>query len=275
MGVRDAPAPPTLLAEYQARFSETELSVGGGRWRWRETHGRGPALMLLPGAQGTGDMFYRTALALGDDFRVITATPPAWADCERVAASLPVLLDALSLATTHLLGSSLSGVVVQWFAQAHPRRIDTLFLANTFCDATRHQINMPTPEQIEHTQADALLERMLGNMLAAPESEVAHAELREAARALMGPQQSAETLKARLLALRLARPAPRVPLGDDRIVLIDDDADPVITPDMRTSLRKRYADCEHHAIAGGGHYPAILRPQAYESILRARLERAG
>jgi maspardin len=112
---------------------------------------------------------------------------------------------------------------------------------------------------------------MLDKMLAAPESDPAHAELKAAAASLMGSRQTADDLKARVLALRLAKPAPVVAVPRERIVLIDDDEDPVISPPMRIGLRERYGGCDHHSIAGGGHYPAILRPQIYESILRARL----
>ena len=114
---------------------------------------------------------------------------------------------------------------------------------------------------------------MVERMLAAPVSEPAHEELKHAVRALMGPRQSAEALKARVLALRRAAPAPKLELPAERIVLIDDDADPVIPPAMRNALRERYAASEMHAIDGGGHYPSILRPQAYAGIVQRRLQR--
>ena len=123
------------LEAYQSSTPESTIGVPGGEWRFRESATAGPVLLMLPGAQGTGDMFYKTALMLGGRYRVITATPPAWPDCERIAASLAEFVDALALSDMHLLGSSLSGYTVQLFARDHAARIRTLFLANTFCDA--------------------------------------------------------------------------------------------------------------------------------------------
>lgn len=272
MNVRHAT--PAALAQFQRNHPEVAVGVPGGTWLVRETRRSGEPLVLLPGAQGTADIFYRTAELLGTDFRVITATPPALADCAAQAESLAALLDALGLGRVHLLGSSLSGHVVQWFAQRHADRIATLFLVGTFCDAAPYQAVMPSAEALAATPAPRLLGGMLAKVLAAPEQEPADGELKEVLRELMEARQGAETLHTRLLALRLARPVPPVPLPAGRVVLIDDDADPVIPPAMRTQLRERYAACEHHAIDGGGHYPHVLRPERFAAVLRERLRHA-
>jgi hypothetical protein len=90
-------------------------------------------------------------------------------------------------------------------------------------------------------------------------------------RSLVGPVQTAEEYKARLITLLGSRPIDRMPVSDDRVVLIDDDDDPSILPAMRALMRERYGSAWHYMIAGGGHLPAILRPRSVVSVLLARL----
>ena len=170
------------LTHYQRTHPEITVGVPGGEWHYRETRRDGTVLVLLPGAQATADLFYRVAAALGRDLRVITATPPPLADCWAIADSLAHFLDALGLRRANLLGSSLSGHVLQLFAQRYPQRVEKLFLANTFADAAPFQAHMPPAEAIAATPADKLLAGMLDKMLSAPEPEPVHVELKQAAR---------------------------------------------------------------------------------------------
>lgn len=75
-----------------------------------------------------------------------------------------------------------------------------------------------------------------------------------------------------MLALRLSGPVDRVPLPSERVVLIDGDDDPVILPAMREHLRQLYAGSPHHVIAGGGHYPYVLRAQQYAAAIARELK---
>jgi hypothetical protein len=64
-----------------------------------------------------------------------------------------------------------------------------------------------------------------------------------------------------------------MPVSDDRVVLIDDDADPNILPEMRALIRGRYGSAWQYMIGGGGHLPAIQRPHSVVSVLLDRLGR--
>jgi hypothetical protein len=70
-----------------------------------------------------------------------------------------------------------------------------------------------------------------------------------------------------------SRPIDRMPVSDDRVILIDDDADPSILPEMRALTRGRYGSAWHYTIDGGGHLPAIQRPQSVVSVLLDRIGR--
>jgi pimeloyl-ACP methyl ester carboxylesterase len=56
-------------------------------------------------------------------------------------------------------------------------------------------------------------------------------------------------------------------------MVIDDDRDPMMPAAMRIALRERYAQAEKHPIQGGGHLPAIQRPQEFASLVASRLQR--
>lgn len=261
------------LRHFQLMYPLHTVAVSGGNWTYRETESTGPTLLMLPGAQGTADFFYKTAIELGRDFRLIAATPPACAEMERLSDALAGFLDAMGILRVNLLGSSLSGYLVQLFAHKYPSRVGQLILANTFTDASTWQATRPTPEAFAQMDPAAVLRNMLGAIEGATETEAVHAEFKEVARALIGTDQNAETLKSRVLGILLTKPIARAPIADSNIAFIDDDDDPVILPEMRRIMRAAYAGCEHHIIVGGGHYPAILRPQEYAKVIRHRLAR--
>ena len=263
------------LRAFQRRYPEESVSLEKLTWTYRRTRGVGPALLLLPGAQGTGDMFYETALALGDHLDLVTVTYPASLDSEAVADGLALLMGHLAMERANLLGSSLGGYLAQLFAVRHSHRIETLFIANSFCDAGPFQAAMPSASEFTALSAETVMKGLLDKMATAGEPEPAHRCLKDVVQALVGPVQSAETLKARLLAVLTCKPVPPLPLADSRVVLIECDDDPVILPSMRASLRERHLAAEQHTISGGGHYPGILRSQEYAAILAIRLSCAG
>jgi hypothetical protein len=108
-------------------------------------------------------------------------------------------------------------------------------------------------------------------MLDAPATDPGQVAMRTAMRALVGPVQTADEYKARLMTLLESRPIDRMPVSDDRVVVIDDNADPGILPEMRTLLRERYGSSWHYTIGGGGHLPAIQRPNSVVAVLLDRL----
>jgi len=73
-----------------------------------------------------------------------------------------------------------------------------------------------------------------------------------------------------LVAVPKSKQVTLLPLPPGRIVMIDDE-DPVILPPMRAAVSERYAGVKHHAIAGSGHYPGILRANEYDRIIERRL----
>lgn len=109
-----------------------------------ETHGAGPALVMIHGGLGGGEgcapMMLHHAAALSPAFRVIaydrrasgrSATPAAGYSIANYAADLRALLDHLGVDQAHILGSSAGGPIALRFALDYPQSVKTLLLINT------------------------------------------------------------------------------------------------------------------------------------------------
>lgn len=261
------------LEKFQTRFPERLIVVGGAEWRIRQTGAAAVTLILLPGAQGTGDVFYKTALDLEGRVNCITVTPPAWSEIDRLADGFKELLDVLELANVALLGSSLFGFVAQVFAAKHPERVGTLFLASTFFDASQIQRALPAPEQLARLAPEVVANEMPSWLVPPSEASARPNEVKTILKTMIGSKQPFSTLKSRAMALALCQPVGPVPLSPERIVIIDSDDDPVVPPEAREALRERYRDSKHYNIAGGGHYPAIFVPDAFAQAISASVVR--
>jgi len=251
------------LAEFRRQHAVRASTLNGAEWSWVAA-GSGPCLVLLPGAQGTAEVFFKQ-FALADRWRVVAVTYPAQTDGAVLADGLAGFLDSLGIARASLAGTSLGGYVAQLFAARHPERVEKLILTCTFVDPGPVQ----APEKLaaaRDTPADTLKQQALGRVRAAPEGELKGVQLD-----LIGEKQSAANIQARMLAVQMAQPVPPLTIAPGDITVIDCDNDPVIPPAVRAAVRERYAGAGHFNIAGGSHYPYILCGDEYNRIVAARL----
>ena len=258
--------------EYRDRFTRQIETIDGREWVFVESGGSGPSIVMVPGMQGTGDVFYKQVLSLGDQMRMIALSYPAEPDPEKLSDGLTKFCDRKGLAKTNLLGSSIGGYWAQIFALRNSGRIETLFIANSLIDAGSIQAAGQRPEEIEAMSLEAVRDRFMGYIENYDVSNPAMAELKE----IMVDQvcegvQPPETLKSRMLTMATAIPVPVLPIPDTQIVVIDCEDDPIMGQSIRTEVRERYAGAEQHTLATGGHYPAVMNADPYTSIIRNRL----
>jgi pimeloyl-ACP methyl ester carboxylesterase len=266
--------PNPLLDAVRLRYQARSFVVDGCTWSVRDTGATTPTaipLVLLPGALGTGDVFYQVLAELGSDRRIITVSFPPLGDARLLAEGFTRLLDAMELPLIDLLGTSLGGYVAQLVALQNPARLRKLVLANTFWDPGLQQSRWPAaPLYAQRTPTDVLAAAR-AQLESGAEPTPEHAELKRVMLGMVGGEQDGQGVKAMRLAVLTAVPLPRVPLADAAIVLIDDDEDPVIAPETRAAMRERYAGCLQIRIKGGGHFPANLRPADYRAAIMAAL----
>src|SRR5215813_9398268 len=143
-----------------------------------EEHGRGPALMLVPGLNGVGAFWARQIPDLARDFRVIvhdhrgagqsTHSRIAYS-VEQMADDVLRLMDKLGIASAHLVGHSTGGAIGQVIAQDHPDRLHSLVLSATWAgrDAYFRRLFESRREVLTRLGVDAYL-RASVLMLAPP-----------------------------------------------------------------------------------------------------------
>jgi maspardin len=261
------------LDAFKRAAAEASVETRYGPWRYRRTPGTDSLpTLLLPGIQGGGDVFYELALRIGDTVPLIVASAPDIEDVDAMVDSTLQFLDALGFTRINLLGSSLGGYLVQAVALAQPGRINQLIIANGFYDPAPFQKSLPPVSVLASTPAAGLVQKGLKSMLETPDDDPGHVALKTVMQALVGPVQPVENYRSRTLLLASAGALERPNVPDERVMVIDDDRDPMMPAAMRNALRKRYAQAEQHRIEGGGHLPAIQRPQEFASLVASRLQ---
>ncbi|MFM8768346.1 MAG: alpha/beta fold hydrolase [Rubrivivax sp.] len=237
----------TVLA--QGRAVEIVRTAGSGS---------GFPVLWLPGAQGTAESWCRQLLAYGDRRTMVAIHYHADDAAPVLAEGVVAVANALGLERFDLVGSSLGGYLAQWVAVRHPQRLNRVVLGNTFFDPTPTQ----SPEKLaalEGRSAAEIHAEALGRLQALPEGEFKALQLE-----LVGRCQAPELLRARMLAVQRATPLPPLGLPDAQLLIVECDNDPLIPPPMRAALRAAYPGAQSVVIEGGGHYPFLLRAEAYE-----------
>ncbi len=254
---------------------ERAVRVDGLLWKVIATRGRhgGPTLVMLPGTLGTAAIFREPIERLGGSVRMVSLTYPLIDDIERLADSLAALMDKLAIPHASVVGSSLGGFLAQHFAARHPQRVDKLILGNTLCDPglTRRIVQRQPVEELRAAPATRHRDMVLASVRSWPETEPAVTQLKalliDSGTRLLSPR----AMKARVLAVQAAPAAPALAIAGARITIIDCEDDPLLPRAVQDDVVRRYPGARHVRLKTGGHYPYIVRPDAYCAVLERAL----
>jgi len=117
------------------------LENQGARIYWDE-QGQGEPILLIMGLGWPSDMWYRTRPVLNPRYRTIafdnrgagrSGVPSGPYSIATMASDAGAVLDAAGIASAHLLGASMGGMIAQEFALRYPERVRSLVLACTAC----------------------------------------------------------------------------------------------------------------------------------------------
>ena len=259
---------------FAAAHPETRMVLNTRDWGVVDA-GAGPALLLIPGTLGRGDVFWQQIATLSDRLRVVAVTYPETGGIAEWADDLVALLDRLSIETASVLGSSLGGYLAQYLAAIHPGRVDRLFAANTLCSAREVAGRMPYALDLDAAPI-AILRDGFGGGLGAWAK--AHPDQTDLVALLMGEVNGRipePELRMRLKALKTAPDLPPLTLERARVITIEADDDPLIPPEMRAAVRARLTPGTAYRFLSGGHFPYVARPTDYTALLEQALGLEG
>ncbi len=261
--------PPELLADFRRRHPNRTVSVGPVTWRYR-TAGTGPALLLLHGMAGSGDIWFQQIDALAGERHLVAVTYPLVGSLADLRHGIDAVLTAEGIERFSVLGTSLGGYLAQYLLAREPDRIDRAIFANTF----------PPNDLIARSSKG--LARSLGFL---PNRLVSAFLRRNVERNLVPAGDGSELLGyllheqfsgADVKRTFLARyrcvvdpfdaPTPQAP-----VTIFDSDNDPLVAEPLRRLLRATYPDAPVRTFAGAGHFPYVNRPGAYTAAVRAAL----
>lgn len=259
--------------QFLDRYPPISTQVNGEEWTYHDTGGRGPVIVLLPGGQGTGAMFYEQLLELGEHYRMIAVGYPGLASANQIAMDLLTLLEDLIIDRATLVGSSLGGYVAQIIALHAPQQIQRLVLASTFSDCSAEKRLFPSESEALEISADAFVSGTVDKVRAIDAKTNGEAALKAVIPMEVGARQSAEQFKKRILCVIRSTALPPLGLDDKQIAIIDCADDSVITEETRNLLRSRHPNASIYALEYGDHYPAIVVSEQFNAILAKELEK--
>src|SRR5215207_2052031 len=101
---------------FAALHPEQRIVINDREWGYVAVGDSGPALLLIPGTLGRGDIFWQQIEALEGRARIVAVTYPRNGGVTEWASDLAELCGRLDLGRVTVLGSSLGGYVAQYFA---------------------------------------------------------------------------------------------------------------------------------------------------------------
>jgi pimeloyl-ACP methyl ester carboxylesterase len=250
---------------------EQRVVIGRREWGYVKAGESGPALLLIPGTLGRGDIFWQQIGALKDRARIVAVTYPESGGVAEWASDLAELCGMLRLGKVTVLGSSLGGYVAQYFAATYPQIAERLIGANTLSSVAEIATRPPYSSDLDNGPIDELRAGFGHGLGAWRESHPEQAELVDLLLAEVAGRIPEPELRARLNALKRGPELPPLDMPGERIATIEGADDPLIPPAMRDAVRARLKPSVAYRFEWGGHFPYIARPGLYVSLLEEQL----
>lgn len=249
------------LEAFRSRFPVTTVEVSGLPTEVVRTSGGGVPVLWLHGALGTAEIFFKQFMAWGEVRELVAARLPPLLDGRELGDFVVACADGLHIERFDLVGTSLGGYVAQWVGAEHAPRLRRLVIGNSFRDPSSLQ-SADKLRALEGSTSEALARDTLARIQAAPDGELKEIQL-----ALMSPPEASNALRSRMLAVQHACVAPALEIADRNILIVECDNDALIPAAVRTDLRDAHPGATTVEIAQGGHYPYILRADAYNAAV--------
>ncbi|MDB5882294.1 MAG: hypothetical protein JWP43_2172 [Ramlibacter sp.] len=251
----------STLKALRSQWPVSTIELHGARAQILRTTGGGVPVLWLHGAVGTAEVFFKQFMAWGATRNLVALNLPPLVDGHALGEFVISCADALDIERFDLVGTSLGGYVAQWVAVDHAMRLRRLVVGNSFRDAAPLQ-TADKLHALEKSSAETVAQDALARIQAEPGGELKQVQL-----TLMSPASAGNMLRSRLLAVQQALPLPPLAIPDRDILLVECDNDPLIPANVRKDLRDAHPGARVVDIPDGGHYPYILRVDAYNTAV--------
>jgi maspardin len=256
---------------FAARHPEQRTLIGDREWGYVEVGEAGPALLLIPGTLGRGDIFWQQMEALEGRARIVAVTYPRSGGVAEWASDLAELCGRVGLGRVTVLGSSLGGYLAQYFAAAYPHMIEGLIAANTLHSVAGVASRPPYSSDLDNAPIEELRAGFGRGLGVWRDAHPEQAELIDLLMAEVDGRIPEPELRARLNALKHGPELPPLEMARERIATIESADDPLIPPPMREAVRARLKPSVAYRFEWGGHFPYIARPDLYVALLEEQL----
>ena len=256
---------------FAVRHPEQRILIGGREWGYMAAGEAGPALLLIPGTLGRGDIFWQQIEALEGGARVVAVTYPRSGGVAEWASDLAELCGTLGFDHVTVLGSSLGGYLAQYFAAAYPHMVERLIAANRLHSVAGIAAWPPYSSDLDNAPIEELRTGFGRGLSVWQDAHPEQAELVDLLMAEVGGRIPEPELRARLNALKHGPELPPLNLPRERIATIESADDPLIPPPMREAVRERLKPSVAYRFESGGHFPYVARPDLYVALLEEQL----
>lgn len=256
---------------FTAENPEERVVLNGREWGVVDTGGDGPALLLIPGTLGRGDIFWHQIEALRGRARVLAVTYPATSGISEWAGDLVSLMDGRGIDKAVVLGSSLGGYLAQYMAAVHAARVERLVAANTLCSVVLVRQVPPYSSDLDNGPIGELRNGFGKGLRAWAEGHPEQADLVALLLAEVGGRIPEAELRTRLNGIKRAPELPAAGIPSERIVTVEAADDPLIPLFMREEVRARLKPSVAYRFETGGHFPYAARPALYTALLEEQL----
>jgi pimeloyl-ACP methyl ester carboxylesterase len=249
------------------RNPEQHINISDRSWGAIQVGASGPALVLLPGTLGRGDIFWNQINALNNRARILALSYPKDGSIEEWSEDICALMDAHEMQKATILGSSLGGYTAQYFVENFPDRVDKLIAANTLNTVNILSGLPPYNSNIEATPMADLRKGFAAGLMPWADEEPDRAELvellmMEVSGRILGPE-----LKMRLNALKNGPELPPVTMEKKRIFTVESLDDRLIPAPVRDAVRKRLDPMRSYKFVRGSHFPYVTHPVEYTTLI--------
>ncbi|RMG41396.1 MAG: alpha/beta hydrolase [Methanobacteriota archaeon] len=261
------PAPMGTLFE---DFPERKLSYKGLDFFLREM-GKGTPIVFIPGTGGDEKIFTRIQIPLSKSFRTMAFSHIHLPKFQSVIDAWHEILTETVGEPFHLLGTSVGGRIVQYYAEKYPEDVLTLTIGNSYVDNSKirkkHGLTTTIARFLPWGMITKITQKsMLQGFQNYPEGEKAMEFFQTKVR----KSTKKEFLIRARWNLELV-PPPKIK-EDIPIQVVCSNDDPVIDQETRNHIKEYYINSKKTNISWGGHFPYIINPVPYLEAVQGFIE---